>query len=114
VTTGHDDWAIPFFQNTYAMSQYRLGRYQDAISPGEKALSRTNTNAQAKACAILAMSYWRLGQADTARAMLARGEDMLPRDHRRLSRADVSDWVAWIHSRISLDEAAAMIEPAKP
>src|SRR5262249_39002899 len=40
VTTGHDDWAIPFFQDTYAMSQYRLGRYQDAISPGEKALSR--------------------------------------------------------------------------
>jgi serine/threonine protein kinase len=114
VTTGHDDWAIPFFQDTFAMSQYRLGRYQDAISPAGKALSRTNTNAQAKACAILAMSYWRLGQGDTARAMLARGEAMLSRFHRSLSRSDPSDWVAWIHSRISLDEAAAMIEPAKP
>jgi tetratricopeptide (TPR) repeat protein len=114
VTTGPDDWAIPFFQDTFAMSQYRLGRYQDAISPAEKTLSSTNTNAQAKACAILAMSYWRLGQADTARSMLDRGEVMLPRFHRSLSRSDVSDWVAWIHSRISLDEAAAIIEPANP
>ncbi len=115
VIRGIAEGGLPYFQVCKAMSNYRLGRFAEAIEWGAKPLETSEVNAQAKACAVLAMAHWQLGHTDKARAMLARGEILAPpisltRDDEEIGGA----WVAWLSARISLDEAKALIQPVSP
>lgn len=105
--------ALPYFQACKALSNYRLGLFSEAIAWAEKPLgsSTLEANAQAKACAELAMAYWQLGQNDQARAMLAKGNALAPGIATAHDGVDLGGaWVAWLFARISLDEAAALIQ----
>jgi len=113
ITLGSGDPALPYFQACKAMANYRLGRFPEAIVWGEKAANSSLDFAQAKAYAILAMAHWHLGQKDTAREALAKGEALAPGIAPGSEPEDIGEsWVAWLIARISLDEAAALIQPA--
>jgi len=113
LTLGSGDAAMPYFQACKAMSNYRLGRFPEAIVWGEKAANSSLDFAQAKAYAVLAMAHWQLGQKGTARDMLGKGGTLAPDIASGSESADLGEsWVAWLIARISLDEAAALIPPA--
>jgi len=94
------------------MSCYRLGRFRRAIEWAEKATNNAKADppAKAKAFAISAMANWQLGRQDAARAALASGNTFAPK--RASENADLGEsWVAWLIARVSLDEAAELIQP---
>jgi tetratricopeptide (TPR) repeat protein len=111
VTLGQSEASLPYFQACKAMSDYRLGRFREAIEWAEKAgTNSTMVDAQAKACAVSAMAHWQLGQAGTARSMLDEGDKLAPDIPSVHGTVDLGEtWVAWLMARISLDEAAALI-----
>jgi serine/threonine protein kinase/tetratricopeptide (TPR) repeat protein len=114
VTLGRGEASIAYFQACKAMSKYRQGDFLQAIDWAEKALKQSpfETEAQAKACAVFAMARWQLRQKDLAAAMLAKGEALAPAPSRDLDVNDLGEsWVAWVMARISLDEAATLIQP---
>jgi tetratricopeptide (TPR) repeat protein len=95
------------------MSNYRLGRFAEAIEWGEKAANSSVDFAQAKAYAILAMAYWQLGQNERAQLMLGKGDALAPAIPAGAEAEDLGEsWVAWLMARVSLDEAAALMHPA--
>jgi tetratricopeptide (TPR) repeat protein len=111
VTAGSTDAALPYFQGCKAMSNYRLGNFREAVAWGEKAAKCSIDFAQAKADAVLAMAYWRLGQKDAARTALAQGGILVPNLLPDRGAVDLGDsWVAWLMARISLDEAAELLQ----
>jgi len=113
VTLGSGDAAMPYFQACKAMSNYRLGRFPEAIVWGEKAATSSLDFAQTKAYAVLAMAHWQLGQKDRAQEMLDKGGKLAPAISTGGEKEDLGEsWVAWLMSRISLDEATALIRPA--
>jgi serine/threonine protein kinase len=113
VTLGQGETSLPFFQAAKAMSNYRLGRFPEAVEWGEKAAKSSMTYAQAKAYAVLAMADWQLGQKDAALAMLSKGDLLAPSFLPGNDTKDIGEsWVAWLFARISLDEADALVQPA--
>jgi tetratricopeptide (TPR) repeat protein len=113
VTLGSADSALPYFQACKAMSNYRLGRFPEAIVWGGKAANSSLDFAQAKAYAVLAMAHWQLGEKDDARAMLAKGNSLVPAISSGRGSEDLGEsWVAWLMARISLDEADALTQSA--
>jgi len=110
VTLGKDEGALPYFHACKAMSSYRLGRLNEAIEWAEKATThRAELPAKAKAFAVLALANWRLERKDGARAALVQGDALSPPFSPSRDLGD--SWVAWIIARVSLDEAAALIQP---
>ena len=108
---GNGDPALPYFQACKAMSNYRLENFDEAIAWGEKAAKSSVDFAQAKAYAVLAMAHWQLGQKDDARAALVRGDALAPGISPEKGAVDLGEsWVAWLMARISLDEAAKLIQ----
>jgi serine/threonine protein kinase/tetratricopeptide (TPR) repeat protein len=113
VTLGNGEPALPYFQACKAMSNYRLGRFPEAIVWAEKAANSSLTFAQAKAYAVLAMARWQLGQMDAARDMLQKGGLLAPAVPPGTEPDDLGEsWVAWLVARISLDEAATLLQTA--
>jgi len=111
VTLGKGEASLPYFQACKAMSNYRLGRFPEAVEWGEKAAKSSMPYAQAKAYAVLALADWQLGQKDTARAMVATGDTLAPSILPARNPEDLGEsWVAWLFARISLDEATALIQ----
>ncbi|HTI71714.1 MAG TPA: serine/threonine-protein kinase [Candidatus Limnocylindria bacterium] len=112
VTNGQPEYA--FGQVCKAMACYRMGRYPEAIVWADKAVQGPYLHAQGKAYAVLAMAQWKLGQQDTAHAMLAKGDALVPHTPAgRDTGEDLGAWVGWIFARVSLDEAVDLINPAK-
>ena len=110
--SSHPD-AMPWFQVAKAMSEFRLGHFAEAIEWGEKTIKGSKIYPNAHACAVLAMAHWHLGQKDTARVMLAKGNSLTPNIPSIPEAVNLGDsWVAWLQARISLDEATGLIQPA--
>jgi serine/threonine protein kinase len=110
---GSGDGNLPYFQAAKAMSNYRLGHFAEAVDWGDRATvsSTADASARAKADAVLAMAHWQLGQKETAREMLAKGDILAPRIASKPDNVDLGEsWVAWLFARISLDEATALIQ----
>jgi len=109
VTIGYDASALSYSQACKALSEYRRGQFSEAVVWAKKSLKTDPAFAQAKACALLAMAYWELGQKDEARTALTNGNSLAPRVS--TDRAvDLGDsWVGWLFARISLDEAGQLI-----
>ena len=112
VAAGSGTDGFPYFQACKAMSNYRLGRFSDAVAWGEKATQSSAALAQAKAYAVMAMAHWQLGQKNEARATLAKGDALAPGISREKGVDDLGEsWVAWLMARISLDEATRLLNP---
>jgi eukaryotic-like serine/threonine-protein kinase len=112
VTLGKGETSLPFFQACKAMSNYRLGRFPEAVEWGGKAAKSSMPYAQAKAYAALAMADWCLGQKDAAQTMLVKGDSLAPGQPSGTNADYIGEsWVAWLFARVSLDEAAALVQP---
>jgi len=110
VTLGNGEPSLPYFQGCKAMSDYRLGHFHEAIEWAQKSTKSpaAESQAKAKAYAVMAMASWQLGEKDVAKAMLAKGEALAPNLGSAPDTRDIGEsWVAWLMARISLDEAAA-------
>jgi len=113
VTRGADDsGALPFFQVCKALSEYRLGHFAEATDWAGKAINAPKGYAPQHAYAIMALADWRLGKKTEARVMLAKGNDLVP----VVMPAEIAqklgnEWLGWLHARIQLNEAAALIQP---
>jgi len=112
VTLGKDESesALSYFRGCKAMSSYRLGHFPEAVDWAQKAAKSANIDAEAKAkaFAVLALANWQLGKKDEARVAFVQGDALAPTFS---PSRDLSDsWVAWIIARVSLDEAAALIQ----
>ncbi|HTG45174.1 MAG TPA: serine/threonine protein kinase, partial [Verrucomicrobiae bacterium] len=102
--------AMPYFQTCKALSEYRQAHYAQAVEWCHKALDRPPNPAHAHASAILAMAYWKLEKREEARATLAKGDLLAPREMPARVAEDSGDgWLAWLYARIQLDEAAVLI-----
>jgi len=113
VTLGGGESALPYFQAAKAMSNYRLGHFNEAIQWAEKALKnpRAEAAARAKADAVLAMANWQLGQKSVALAALASGDQAAPKFSPEQGTKDLGEsWIAWLFARISLDEATTLMQ----
>jgi tetratricopeptide (TPR) repeat protein len=113
VALGSGDASLPYFQACKAMSNYRLERFREAADWAEKALNgRTaESQAKAKAFAILAMAKWQMGEKGAARDALTKGDACAPKLSSQDGGEDLGEsWVAWLIARISLDEAAALMD----
>jgi serine/threonine protein kinase len=113
ITFGSGDASMPYFQACKAMSNYRLGHFHDAAHWAQRAVNGPTAEAQAKAkaFAILAMSDWQMGEKGGAHEALARGEAYAPKLSAMADPVDLGEsWVAWLMARISLDEAATLID----
>jgi tetratricopeptide (TPR) repeat protein len=108
-----NEGAMPFFEICKALSEYRQGHYAGAVEWAQKSIKSPRIDAHGHAYAVLAMADWQLGEKDEARAMLAEGNALRPAI---LPVRDAEDprnaWQGWLFARTSLDEAAALIQPA--
>jgi eukaryotic-like serine/threonine-protein kinase len=114
VTLGSGDGgAMPFFEDCKALCEYRQGHYAEAVEWAQKPLKIPGNYVHGHSYAVLAMAYWRLGEKENARAMLAKGDALdpgiLPAS---ISEDPGSAWLAWLYARIQLDEATALIQPS--
>lgn len=90
-----DKGAMPYFQICKALSDYRLGQFEDAIRWGQKTFDTPIVASHAHAAAIVAMAYWKLGKKAEARAMLAKGDSLARRDLPAPVAVDPgNDWLA--------------------
>jgi myo-inositol-1-phosphate synthase len=56
------------------------------------------------------MAYWKLEKREEARAMLAKGDLLAPREMPARVADDTGNaWLAWLYARIQLDEALALV-----
>ncbi len=113
VAAGSSDASMAYFQVCKAMSNYRLAHFPEAIEWANKSArnSLADAQAKAKAYAVLAMVYWQLGEREAARAMLIKGDTLAPSILPGHDGEDLGEaWMAWLVARISLNEAAAMIQ----
>jgi len=107
-----DTWAMPFFEMLKALSEYRQAHYAQSVEWCQKGLDRPLNSVHAHLSAILAMACWNLGKKEEARAMLAKGNSLAPREMPSRIAEDLGDaWLAWLYARVQLDEAAALIQP---
>jgi serine/threonine protein kinase/tetratricopeptide (TPR) repeat protein len=112
VTIGKDDSAIGYFEACKALSDYRLGKLPEAVEWAGKSLNTSQAPARAKGFAVLAMAKWQLGEKAEARTVLLEGEGLAPQIPATNGTVDLGNsWLAWLCARISLDEAAALIQP---
>lgn len=107
--------ALPYFHLSKAMSSYRLGRHDEALSWAGKAQDSASAYASAHACAVMAMAHWQLGRHADARAFLSKGEALAPTitPERGVEKVGGS-WVAWLIARITLDEAGGLLQSPAP
>jgi tetratricopeptide (TPR) repeat protein len=106
-----DPGAMPYFQDCKALSEYRQGHYAEAVEWAQKPLKIPDIYVHGHAYAVLAMAYWRLGEKDEARAMLAKGDALAPSIMPvSIAGNPGNAWLAWLFARIQLDEATALVE----
>src|SRR5580765_848928 len=116
VTLGSGDvGAMPFFEVCKALSEYRQGHFAEAVEWAKKPLDVAGNYVHPHAYAVLAMAHWRLGEKDQAQAMFANGEALAPPTMPSAISEDPGNaWLAWLFARVSLDEAAVLLQSRPP
>jgi hypothetical protein len=100
---------MPYFQICKAWSEYRQGHYAQTVEWVQKSLQQPQVSSAAQAYPVLAMSQWRLGEEQAARATLAEADASVARLFPGRNNEE-GVWFAWIFGRIWLDEARALID----
>jgi len=105
--------------STKGLAEYRQGLFPDAVQWSEKVLSRQGeTNVawvRVETYAALAMAKWQLGQSDSARAALAKANEIAVAELPAAEASELGDaWLDWIISHALLREARELIEGQAP
>jgi eukaryotic-like serine/threonine-protein kinase len=114
-TAREEPWpgAIAWRCDSLALWNYRRGRYSEAVGWCERCLSYGNDNPArvATADAILAMSYYRLGQPKNASTALTFSRNLFHTNMENgltLGNGGRGYWFDWMLARILANEAAAL------
>jgi len=109
VTLGNGDSGIGYFRACKALSEYREGRFAQAVEWAERGRTNSEAFASAEACAVLAMAQWRLGLKDEARDTLTQGNRLAP-EMPSTQTLDLGDkWLDWLIARVLLVEATDLV-----
>jgi len=113
VARGKGEIPYTFYLCTKALSDYRQGRFQEAVERTSAIFKDPFPYTQAEGSAVLAMAQFRLGRMEEARAALAKMEKVLRDDLPPPRSRDLGhDWKDWIIAHALLDEASSLIEGA--
>jgi tetratricopeptide (TPR) repeat protein len=121
--SGVEPWMVPWRCLSLALMEYRREHSAEAINWGRRCLNYGNDNPArvATAQAILAMSYFQLGQTEEAHSELTQSRDLIgkkTKDGFDPGNGTEGYWYDWLLGRILLREAEALIEgspqPALP
>jgi len=111
VVRGKGEVPYTFYLCTKALSDYRLGRFQEVVERTSAIFKDPFPYTQAEGSAVLAMAQFRLGRMEEARAALAKLEKVLRDDLPPPRSRDLGhDWKDWIIAHALLDEARGLIE----
>ncbi len=113
VARGKGEVPYTFYLCTKALSDYRQGRFQEAVERTSAIFKDPFPYTQAEGSAVLAMAQFRLGRMEEARAALAKLEKVLRDDLPPPRSRDLGhDWKDWIIAHALVDEATTLIEGA--
>jgi WD40 repeat protein len=110
VPTNHE--AISWFRFAKGLAEYRQGHYDDAVEWMQKVLvdAGQQTERDAEASLVLAMSQHQLKQADEARTTLAKAIEIMDTKMRKLEDRDLGNSIDWVFAHTLLEEARALIQ----
>jgi tetratricopeptide (TPR) repeat protein len=103
---------------TKGLAEYRQGRFTNAVNWTEKVLAKPASATRtaydvlyAQDAMVLAMAHYHLGQTNEARAVLAKGNEIIETKLPKLEGGDLGIyWVDWIITQVLMSEAKALIE----
>ncbi|HEY3862119.1 MAG TPA: tetratricopeptide repeat protein [Verrucomicrobiae bacterium] len=102
-------------QLSKGLSEYRLGRFAEAVPLLQLALSRPHPERDLQVQPVLAMSYWQLKQTASARTALASAAEIEARLPKLGGAADLGhEWFNLIAGNQLLGEARTLIEGSPP
>jgi WD40 repeat protein/tRNA A-37 threonylcarbamoyl transferase component Bud32 len=114
VTRGQNQSALPYFQCTKSLAEYRQGHYENAVDWARKSLDNPSYPADAsrfvEAYMVLAMAQYQLTQTNEACTTLAKG--MAKADElTKLESGIIGDgWRDWIIAHALMKEANTLIK----
>ena len=115
------NWPLPWRSMALALMEYRRGNYAEAVNWGNRCLiakpDSPDAPCETTVRAILAMAYYRLGQAEPARAELAKSRELIEKRSKTtfvIYQDGHGLWFDWFFGRILEREAAAVIEAPAP
>jgi eukaryotic-like serine/threonine-protein kinase len=117
VRVGTNQSALPYFQCTEALSDYRQDRFGSAVDLAQKSIDNPSFSADhnrfVEAYMVLAMSQFRLQHKSEANTALAKGQEIANK-MAKLESGDIgSGWRDWIIARALLKEATSLIKGAR-
>jgi tetratricopeptide (TPR) repeat protein len=104
---------VPDFMFVEGLAAYRQGLLERAVTTLSNVVSLTETNPflASEAHLTMAMSQWKLNQANSGRESLKRGADLITEKMATLESGDIGEaWVNWIIAHALLIEARTLIE----
>jgi len=112
---GVEPWMVPWRCLSLSLMEYRREHSAEAINWGKRCLSYGNDNSArvATAQAILAMSYFQLGQTEEAHSELAQSRELIGNRIRAgFSQGNGTKgfWYDWMLGRILLGEAETLMD----
>ena len=110
VNTGKAMAAYPFFQCCKALAEYRQGHWSESVYWATNAAQNPFPYSRGEAWLILAMSEYRLGRTNDARADVAQCELLVEKQLPQLGHDLGGDWRDWIVVHALLKEAQGLIE----
>jgi len=114
VTAGKSQSALPYFQFSKGLAEYRQSNFTSAVEWMHKSIEKrsfpNDTNRFVEAYMVLAMAEHQLKHADEARAAFDKGTQMADQ-LKKLESGDIgSGWRDWIIAHALMKEANALIE----
>ncbi len=106
-----------WYQATQALSEYRHGRFESAVTVASECLAdpRCNSKCRPLARSALAMAHFRAGRAEAARIALQAAVEDLSNIALNDTREDLGEyWQDWVIGKIVLREARGLIEGTAP
>ncbi len=119
VRLGTNENALPYFQCTKGLAEYRLGRFTNAVDWAQKSIDHPSysgdPNRFVQAYMIIAMAQHQLKQNELARAAMEQGAEIAAKKLAKPENGEVgSGWRDWIIAQALLQEAKALIDREHP
>ena len=108
---------LPWYLATQALSEYRCGRFENAVKVASECLADPHCPAGCRPLAspVLAMAHYRAGHTEEARAALQAAVEDLSKGWFDDTRKDLGgSWHDWLIGHILLREARGLIEGTAP
>ena len=118
VTVGKSESALPYFQCTMALAEYRQGHFVGAADWAQRSIDnpgfRADHNRFVEAYMVLAMAHFQVQHNNEAKQALANGLEEANKMAKLESGEVGSGWRDWIIAHALMKEAKSLIEGSGP